>query len=174
MFRLQYLFFALFIILIAGCSDNSTGDDNNTSPQLYFSPESSTVVIGNQIDLSLKIKNLTPSIFAVSVQLHHNNSVFSFSDNIDSGSDDIFGDDALRFAQHDDSTIYLSVTRTQGQSQVEGSGTIGILELEGNSIGLDSIYIIPGQLYFYDSTGNIVTVSNIILNDAALECAASQ
>jgi hypothetical protein len=172
--HLKYIIFGFCILLLMGCSKDSTGPEEDNVPQLYFSPATASVVIGHETELSLNIKNMSPSIFAISLKLRYDYTIISFSDSISSGSDDFFGDEALKFVRHDDSTIYLSISRTQGQSSVGGSGILSIFELEGNAIGLDSIYIIPDKLYFYDSTGNVMAVPDVELKPATTQCVSSQ
>lgn len=172
--RISHIIFGVWSLLLIGCDKKSTDVAEETVPQLYFTPISATVTVGGNTNISLNLKDISPTIFALSLQMHCNQSIVSFSDSLGMEAGGFLGDDAIMFVQSDDSIIYFSITRTQGQSQVGGTGTLCTLELGGKTVGLDSVYIIQDKLHFYDSTGAEITVPDIELKITSIQCVSSQ
>lgn len=172
--RFRAIILGIMIVLLAGCSKNSTGVTEKQAPQLYFLPDNTTVSVGNDSDFSLMISNLATPVFAVSLRLYYDDAVVSFSDSSGFAASNFFGTDAIRFAHQEDSVIYLSITRIKGQNGVSGSGVVGTLTFGGRSAGTSTIRIDPDELHFYDSLGKIITVANLELKELVIQCVATR
>jgi hypothetical protein len=157
---------ALFLI---SCSDDSTTTPQSTAINgLYFTPDEVTVAVGQPIELNLKIGSLADSIFAASLQIGFSDAVVSFADSAGFVPGDFFGDQAVGFAQDSTSILHLSITRTQGQSQVIGSGSLGTLHFNARAAGTTSVQIAIDQLHFYNASGSEITVPDIEIHSATL------
>lgn len=156
--------------MLTGCGDKSTGGDETKTPQLYFSPGSATVSVGGKTDVQLLLADLSPSIFAVALQINHNDAVTAFPESLGFAAGTLFGTDAVYFAQADGSTVHLSVSRIQGQASVGGSGLVGTLTFGGRAAGSDTLRIPTDDLHFYDSTGTEITVPSLTTRTAVIIC----
>lgn len=170
MYRSIFVFVGLLALILIGCSKKTVDSDNEAAPQLYFSPASGSLTVGNTVTLNLNLKDISPSIFALSCELRCDYTLLSFADSLKTTWGGFFGNDAIKFVRCTDSVIYLSITLTRGQSQVTGSGTLFAFELEGTATGSGSVYLQSDKLHFYDSTGAEISLGNIELKTASLLC----
>jgi hypothetical protein len=161
------------ILLSLGCGKKTTGGDEQQTPQLYFSPVNASVVVGQDTSISLMVKDISPAIFGISMEISFDSTIVSFSDSLGFEVGTMFGTDAIQFVRQENSIIHLSITEIQGQNSVSGSGTIGTLKFGGHSVGSSEILVVPDKLHFYDSNGREITISECEIGDATVQCISS-
>lgn len=95
-------------------------------------------------------------------------SIVSFIDSIGFSVGDFFGTDVVAFTREEVSIIHLTVTLTQGQEEVSGSGGLGVLTFVGKSSGTSTVDITSSELYFYDSDGNEMVFRDLEIENAII------
>ncbi|MBU1982950.1 cohesin domain-containing protein, partial [bacterium] len=123
---------------------------------------------GEQTSLRLVVENLTDSIFAISLRISYRDSILTFAGVAGAESGDFFGADAIQFAQDTLSVLHITISRIQGQTEVNGSGTICTFRFVGRNAGNCVMEILPDQLEFYDSAGRTIEVPNLEIKTASV------
>jgi hypothetical protein len=169
MIRTSYIFLFLSLLLSAGCqSESSTEPPPDSGQRLRFTPDDVAVSIAQQAALRLMVENLTDSVFAISLQISYADAVVSFAGLAGAEPGDFFGGESLRFVQDTLSVLHVTVSRIQGQTEVSGSGTIGILQFTGRAPGDCVIEVLPDRLEFYDSQGRAIEVPELEIKTATV------
>ncbi len=155
--NLTYIF--LYFCILVGCSKKST----NSEKEFLISFEPQRLVLSNgQIGvMAIEFEDLDEYIFGVTLQITFDSTIVSFSESVGFDAVNFFEGDIVTFVEEDGSVIHIALTLTQGQSEERGSGYLGELTFTGNSPGSSAIEIIPAELYFYDSTGDTVTIPDL-------------
>jgi len=157
------------IFIFCGCQSNSpTEPPPDETQRLSFTPEDVTISIGQQTALTLRIENLSDSVFAISLQIDYDNTILSFSSVSAAESEDFFGTEAVQFVQDTLSVLHVALSRIQGQPEVSGSGTLCSFQLEGNAAGSTSFEVTPEHLKFYDSKGREIEAQDIEIQSATV------
>jgi len=164
---MKYIIFVFCLILISGCSNDST-EPEELQPALFFSQSYTSITVGGQANLSLEIQNLTESVFGVSFQMQYDSSIVSFNESSGMSSGDFFGQDAIVFVKDNDTNIHITIAQIQGQSEVSGSGIFSTFTFIGKLTGNCTIEIIPEDLHFYDVNGNIVELQDLAFESATI------
>ncbi|MBN2104889.1 hypothetical protein JW835_12685, partial [bacterium] len=86
----------------------------------------------------------------------------------DFGLGDYFGWDVVAFAKVVSDSIYVSVSRTQGQAMVKGSGELGSLTFTGLSKGSGEVEVDPAEVHFYDADGEEIVMTDLVVGDATI------
>ena len=144
----------------------SCGTEPETVPTLLLSPTKLTITVEGTGDITLKIKDFEDPIFGVSMCVAYDSTLVSFNNMDGFVVGDFFGSEIVTFAQGEPSLIHLSVVLKQGEEAVEGSGSLGVLTLQGESVGSAPIEILPSELYFYDNTGSTMTIADLEIESA--------
>jgi len=164
---MKYIVFILCLILISGCSNDST-EPEEQQPVLFFSESSTTITVGEQTNLSLEIEDFTESVFGVSFQVQYDSSIISFNESSGLSSGDFFGQDAIIFVKDNNSNIHITISQIQGQNVVSGSGVFNTFTFNGKSFGNCTIQITPEDLHFYDINGNIIELQDLEFKSAII------
>ena len=75
--------------------------------------------------------------------------------------------ETVSFIKDTSSAIHIATTLTSGEG-VSGSGILYTLEFEGESEGSHLVEILPNFLFFYDSNGSKITISNLTIKSATV------
>ena len=165
---MKYLKFIIpSIVLFFGCG-KGTQEPEETVPTLALIPDALSIIVGQEGDLTLQIKDFDVSIFGISMRIAYDSSNVSFSDSTGFAAGDFFGSDIVAFVEEDSALIYLTVTLQQGQQEVSGTGDLAVMTFVGESQGNSKVEIISSELNFYDSDGNGVTVSDLEIEFATV------
>ena len=151
------------VIFLTGC-----GTEPEAVPTLSFSPEKLTISVDVTGDLTLKIKDFEDPVFGVSMCVAYDSALVSFDNENGFTVGDFFGSEVVTFAQAEPSMIHLSVVLQQGEEAVDGSGSLGVLTLEGEAAGSGSLEILTSELYFYDEAGNTLTIADLEIESATV------
>jgi len=146
----------LFICLLIISCDEETDD----SLAFKLDPEFQTISINNEASISLNVQNLTQPIFAMTMQVNYSSSILSFNDLTGFSVGGFFGSQNVVFVEEENSIIYIAMTIQQGNSEVDGSGTIVTLTFKGSSTGTSEIELSLSDLHFFDSGGNEISVGD--------------
>ena len=155
------------IVLFIGCSDNSQ-EPEVTVPTLTLIPDTLSIILGQEGDLTIQIKDFDVSIFGISMRIAYDSSSVSFSKSTGFAPDDFFGSDIVAFVQEESSLIFLTVILKQGQQEVSGTGRLRKLTFIGKSLGSGTIEIISSELIFFDSDGNEVIIPGLEIEIATV------
>ena len=155
------------IILFISCGDETT-EPEETVPTLALTPDALSIIVGQEGDLTLQIKDFDVSIFGISMRVAYDSSNVSFSKSTGFAAGDFFGSNIVAFVGEESALIYLTVTLQQGQQDVSGTGNLGKLTFIGKSPGSSTVEIISSELNFYDSDGNGVTISGLEIEIATV------
>lgn len=148
----------------------STSDEPDPKPRLYLSPGSSTVSIGEQVNLDLKIENNQKSIFGISLQMNFESSSLSFVDSSGFVAGNMFDDQtAISFVQTNGDNIHLAISKLNGQVSTSGSGKIGTLTFSATSSANSDIVINQDELFFYDYHGTKITIPELAIGKATVQ-----
>lgn len=142
------------------CGDCDDNPDNDCA-LISFSPENQNISINESISLDLELQGLSDSIFAVSMEINYNDSILIFNDSTGFNIGEFFGDEIIYLIYENNTSIYFSISIQQGNTMVDGSGSIVSFEFFGLSPGTSVIEILPSNLKFFDSTGNEIIISNL-------------
>lgn len=103
-----------------------------------------------------------------SLRVAYDAAVVSFNESTGFAVGDFFGTDIVTFVKDESSMIHLTITMTQGQNAVVGSGDLGLLTFTGKSPGSTDMELLPSELHFYDSQGTGVTVTDLEIESATI------
>lgn len=156
------------LVLLSGCSDTSTEPEPEPRPGIFITPSTASLALGQRTDFLLSVENLSPPVFAVSLQISFDDSVLSGSDSLYPAASGFFGPNAVSFAQAEDSTVHVAISRVQGQTQVSGSGSLCQLRFTGRATGSCRLEIVPAELRFYDSLGTVIAIPDLEIRAATV------
>ncbi|MCH7732786.1 MAG: hypothetical protein IIB44_09780 [Candidatus Marinimicrobia bacterium] len=160
----KFIFFSLVILTSCGKEPSRSKPE----PTLSFSPQTLSINTGQQGEFTIQIEDLDSPVFGISMRIAYDSSIVSFSDSTGFSVGDFFGTDVVAFTREEVSIIHLTVTLTQGQEEVSGSGGLGVLTFVGKSSGTSTVNITSSELYFYDSNGNEVIVPDLKIENAII------
>jgi hypothetical protein len=167
--RALFVLSVMPLLLISGCENESPTEPIQASGSLLlFSPEESTISVGDEITLQFIVRNLPDSIFALSAQIRYSDSLLSFINIAEPESDDFFGSNAVQFVYDTLSVLHLTISRIHGQSEVSGSGTICTFQLIGKAIGNCVVEVLTEQFEFFDLGGNVIEISELDTKSAII------
>ncbi|MCH8305979.1 MAG: hypothetical protein IIB94_12730 [Candidatus Marinimicrobia bacterium] len=165
---MRYLKFIIpSIVLLLGCGDGLQ-EPEETMPTLALSPDTLSIMLGQEGDLALQIEDFDVSIFGISMRIAYDSSNVSFNKSTGFASGDFFGSNIVAFVEDEPPLIYLTVTLQQGQQEVSGTGELGKLTFIGKSPGSGTIEIISSELIFFDSDGNEVIIPGLEIEIATV------
>jgi hypothetical protein len=167
--RILTLMLGTLLLVAVSCKKDSTSPaavDN--TPRVQLAPSDATVSVGNTTQLELRVQNLTPPIFAVSLEIGYCDSLAAFSDSTGFATGEFFGTSAVPFCQAENSAVHIALTKTQGQAAIGGSGTLCTLTFSGRAAGTCLLDILSANLHFYDSTGSEVSISELEVSGTTL------
>jgi len=149
--KVLYIFFLILCVFMFTCDSGTDPEEENT---IQFAPEKLTVASGEDMEISLEMKNLESTIFAMSMHIEYDRNVVSCDDSNGLQSGDFFGNEAICFIKAKYSVIYITITRIQGSEPVSESGKLCSLKFTGCQSGICDLNI--ATLFCYDSAGNEV------------------
>jgi cohesin domain-containing protein len=162
---MKKLIILIVSILLYSCSNSS---DPEPKPTILLSPASSNISLGAQTELNIVIQDNQKSIFGISMQIDYNGSMLNFIDSTGFVAGNMFDQGAVSFIQRNGSTIHLSLSQLNGQLSANGSGTVGTLKFQANTAGNSVVSILQDELYFYDSIGDEIAISGLIIESASV------
>lgn len=163
------MYILLFVVVFFGCSEKSTEPKSSSeSASISFSADSVSIGIGEEVDLQLQLSLSGRTIFGISMRVDYNQDIVIFNDSTDFEAGDFFGTEIVSFVQSEENTIYLSISLTQGENQVGGSGDLGTFTFTGLSQGVSDIEIVSSELVFYNSDGDIITITDQDIDNAVI------
>lgn len=139
------------------CDDNT----DNDCALINLTPHDTTIGVNETVGVEMDFTGLSDSIFAVSMEINYDSTILSFDDTAVYSIGDFFGDEIIYLIYENNSSIYFSISIQQGNTMVDGSGSIVSFEFFGLSPGTSVIEILPSNLKFFDSTGNEIIISNL-------------
>ena len=160
----KFIFFSLVILTSCGKEPSRSKPE----PTLSFTPQTLSINTGQQGEFTIQIEDLDSPVFGISMRIAYDSSIVSFSDSTGFSVGDFFGTDVVAFTREEVSIIHLTVTLTQGQEEVSGSGDIGRLTFVGKSTGNSTVEVITSELYFYDSEGNEGIIPDLEIENAII------
>ena len=150
--RIAVLFICL---LIVSCEEEL---DDSVSGAFKLDPEFQTISMITEASISLDVQNLSQPIFAMTMQVNYNSSILLYTGFDDGG---FFGSQNVVLVHAEqDSRLYIAVSIQQGNSEVDGSGSIGTFTFDGLDAGTSEIDISLTDLHFFDSGGNEISVGD--------------
>ena len=155
----RYIFLSL--IFLISC------EEEIALPTLSLTPESLSIDIGSVGELTLQIEDLEDAIFGISLRIAYNSTGVSFTRSTELGDGYFSGSETVSFIKDTSSAIHMATTLTSGEG-VSGSGILYTLEFQGESQGSHLVEILPNFLFFYDSNGSKITISNLTIKSAAV------
>ena len=161
-----FKFIFLSLVILTSCGKEPSR--SKPEPTLSFSPETLSINSGQQGEFTIQIEDLDSPVFGISMRIAYDSSIVSFSDSTGFFLGDFFGTDVVAFVREEVSIIHLTVTLTQSQEEVSGSGGLGVLTFVGKSSGTSTVDITSSELYFYDSDGNEVIVPDLEIENAII------
>jgi hypothetical protein len=163
-----YLGILIIMLSVMGCGKKSTKPTPEI-PKLIMTVDNSSIDVGQSSILIITLKNFSDPIFAISLQLTYDHSILSFSDSLDFEAGDFLGSNVITFVRGENSIIHLSITKLQDQSGASGSGVIGLLHFSGAVSGISDLNIARENLHFYDSSGELIDMSNLEIGSAQIQ-----
>ena len=157
----RYIFLSL--IFLISCEEETAP----LIPTLSLTPESMSIDIGSVSELTLQIKNLEVPIFGISLRIEYNSTGVSFAGYTEFGEGYFSSSETVSFIKDTSSAIHIATTLTSGEG-VSGSGILYTLEFEGESEGSHLVEILPNFLFFYNSNGSKITISNLTIKSATV------
>ena len=157
----KYIFLSL--ILLISCEEETAP----LIPTLALTPKSISIDIGSVGELTLQIEDLEDAIFGISLRIAYDSTSVSFTGSTELGEGFFFDSETVTFIKDTSSTIHIATTLTSGEG-VSGSGILYTLEFEGKSEGSHLVEILSNFLFFYDSSGNKITISNLTIKSATI------
>lgn len=157
----------IVLLLLSGCSR----DDAPPLPAvtaLRLSPAEQTAAPGSIAQLDLILENLEPSVFALSFQLTYDARIVSFNDSSGVVPGGFFSTEALYFAHHDDSLIYVTVSNLRGQQSASGSGRIVSLRFTAEGRGSSVVAMPVDHVDFYNQDGYAVNADGLEFGSAVI------
>jgi len=154
------LFSLCLSLIFWGCS-SSTEPVNEPTVIMQFKPDAVNISAGEETSISLEFSKLTTPIFGMSLQISYDTTYVSFSDTLQIESGDFLGTDALTFTRISDSTIYLTITRIQGQDSAVGASVICTLPVTGRAVGSSTIELVDDSVHLFDSAGDEIEVARL-------------
>ena len=124
--------------------------------------------VGESTHVQLNIKNLKQAIFGISMRIDYLPYLVSFDDSQDFSVGNYFGQEIISFIKTNSSSIYLTISLVQGQNAKGGSGYLGEFVFKAMKKGSGYIEIAPDEVYFYDATGNSISIPDMVINDAVV------
>ncbi len=161
---MKYLAIILSIVIFFGCETST--DPEQPIHKLYLSPGSTTISVGEQTEISLKVQNISDPVFGMSLQLDYDNTVLAFSDSLAVG--EFFGQNAVVFVKEENSKIYLTFSKIQGEIPASGSGNICTLTFSGSSAGYSEIQLSQNIFNFYNSAGETISMTDLTYSGTAI------
>jgi len=156
---MKYLAIILSIVIFLGCNKNT--EPEQLEYKMYISSGNSTIAIGEQSEITLQILNIPQPVFGMSLQLDYDSSIIGINDSLGFSNGDFFGQNAIAFAKEEESKIYLSFSKVQGESPASGSGKICTITFTGITAGSSLVQFLYGEINYYDSAGEIIPMSNL-------------
>jgi hypothetical protein len=153
----------LSMVLLISCEEETAP----LIPILSLTPESMSIDIESVGELTLQIKNLEVPLFGISLRIGYDSTGVSFAGSTEFGEGYFFGSEAVTFVKDTSSTIHIATTLTSGEG-MSGSGILYTLEFQGKLQGSHLVEILPNFLFFYDSTGSKITISNLTIKSATI------
>ena len=160
-------FISLTIVLLIACGDGPQEPEGRVST-LTFIPDALSIILEEEGELIIQIKDFDDSIFGISMRIAYDSSIVSFKDSVGFEAGDFFGSDIVVFINEESALIHLTVTLQQGQQEVSGTGELGELKFIGKSPGSSTIEIISSELNFFDSGGNRISISDLKIEFASV------
>ena len=159
--RIAVLFICL---LVVSCEEEEL--DDSVSGAFKLDPEFQTISMITEASISLDVQNLSQPIFAMTMQVNYNSSILLYTGFDDGG---FFGSQNVVLVQAEqDSLLYIAVSIQQGNSEVDGSGSIGTFTFDGLDAGTSEIDISLTDLHFFDSDGNEISVGDFEIAPAII------
>ena len=155
----RYIFLSL--IFLISC------EEEIALPTLSLTPESLSIDIGSVGGLTLQIEDLEVPIFGISLRIAYDSTGVSFAGSTEFGEGYFSSSEIVTFLKDTSSAIHIATTLTSGEG-VSGFGIHYTLEFEGKSEGSHLVEILPNFLFFYDSNGSKVTISNLTIESATV------
>ena len=165
---MKKLLILIVSIIFFTCSNSS---DPDPDPTIYLSPSSSNISIGGQTDLNIVIEDNDKSVFGISMQIVFENSSLGFTDSSGFSAGAMFDQNAISFVQSNGSIIHLSLTKVNDpfiNVELSSSGKVGTLTFQANVAGNSIVSILGDELYFYDSNGEEITISDLSIESASI------
>jgi len=160
----KYIAVFLVILVSLNCSESKSSDHKN--PEIYLSPDEVVVQVGGETHFDLILENLDKSYFAISLRIDYDPEFVSFNRFLNG---DIFSDDAVSFINHTGAEIHISISLTKGQSEINKDGTIGTIYFVSKLIGLSSVNLFKEDINFYDSSGNVMPIDDLVTVNAVIK-----
>ena len=158
-------FILLLSILLAGCGKESTEPEEPIFT-IVLTPSVGSISVGQAGNVTLRVEDLDVQIFGVSMRIGYDSTVISFAGSTGFSAGDFFGEKIVVFVRNESSVIHVTLTLTQGQETVVGSGELGEFTFKGVSPGSSRVEIIPSELHFYDSGGSDVLIDSLVIENA--------
>ena len=131
-------------------------------PQLYLETTDSTVSVGGMLSANIIVERFPP-IFAMTMQVSYNDSLFTINDSTGFESGDFFGSNSIEFCNIDSSRVYITKSLIQGNTPVSGFGTVGALTFSAEAVGQDTLKL--EMINLYDSNGDDIDATFDIPED---------
>ena len=132
------------------------------TPEMYLETTNSTVSVGDMFSADIIVERFPP-IFAMTMQLSYNDSLFTINESTGFESGDFFGSNSIEFFNIGSSRVYITKSLVQGDTPVSGFGTIGSINFSAEAVGQDTLKLV--QIYLYDSNGDEINPSFNIPDD---------
>jgi hypothetical protein len=163
-FKLYIICIPLFLLL-SSCDESPIESEE---PSLYLDPETLTVSVESPASFQLRLESIEEPIFGISLRIAYNWSFLIFNDTTGFMVGNYFGTDIVTFIQAEAGTIHLTVSMTQGQTAVNGSGELGQLTFVGRYPNTGAVEILPAELHFYDAAGDTLSISDLMIGSAEI------
>lgn len=158
------------LIALAGCSDKGAESVESVS-SLGIYPAALVISVGEETMLTVEAGDFGASIFGISMRIGYDSTIVSLEQAEGGSEGGFFPVEAIFFVHSDDNAIYLTVTLTQDQEAVSGSGRIAELTFTGLAVGSCELEILPEELHFYDAEGSEIEIAEVEITGAEITVA---
>ena len=124
------------------------------TPEMYLETTNSVVSVGDMFSANIVVERFPP-VFAMTMQVSYNDSLFTVNESTGFESGDFFGSNSIEFYNVGSSRVYITKSLVQGDTPVSGFGTVGSINFSAEAVGQDTLKL--EQIFFYDINGDEIT-----------------
>jgi Cohesin domain len=154
---MKKIIYLVLLLLLSGCADETNKSDE-FSLHVRLQPEDVSINQGDAIWVEIMIEECTQPIFGISMQVEYDEDLLSFADSTSVMTGDFFGDNGITFAGEENGVIHLTMSLVQGDTLLDGNGTLCSLRFNAVNVGEAAINLLSEEISVYDAEGNLLEI----------------
>ena len=156
-------------LILTSCEDDEPATPPPTPPPtLLLSSSFSSITVGDSKALSIELADMETSVFGVSMLISYNTTVVEVDTNNSFEQGAYFGTNAIYLFERVEDEIHFSITEVWGDDMVSGTGKLCDFEVKGLTPGTSIFTIIPDEIYFIDTNGEEVVITDLEVGDLTI------